>query len=138
MDPEEAEEKADKQKEIRKSINILIKTINDKPNNTEAIKDILDSIKSTFKPDAILEISRGLYDTDDSKITNKENLAYALRNLQSAHSSKLKKLRNEEESDEEEISGGKRKKSTKKRRSKKRTQKKRKRSKRRRTKRRRI
>lgn len=77
---EEEEEKADKQKEIRKSINILIKVVNDKPNNTEAIQQIIDSIKSTFKPETILQISRGLYDTEDSTIINKENLEYALKN----------------------------------------------------------
>lgn len=129
---EEEEEKADKQKEIRKSINILIKVVNDKPNNTEAIQQIIDSIKSTFKPETILQISRGLYDTEDSTIINKENLEYALKKLQVAHMSRLNAVR-DEAIDQEEISGGKRKKSTKKRRrSKKRTQKKRKRTKRRR------
>jgi len=129
---EEEEEKADKQKEIRKSINILIKVVNDKPNNTEAIQQIIDSIKSTFKPETILQISRGLYDTEDSTIINKENLEYALKKLQVAHMSRLNAVR-DEAIDQEEISGGKRKKSTKKRRrSKKRTLKKRKRTKRRR------
>ena len=127
---EEEEEKADKQKEIRKSINILIKVVNDKPNNTEAIQQIIDSIKSTFKPETILQISRGLYDTEDSTIINKENLEYALKKLQVAHMSRLNAVR-DEAIDQEEISGGKRKKSTKKRRrSKKRTLKKRKQTKR--------
>ena len=123
---EEEEEKADKQKEIRKSINILIKVVNDKPNNTEAIQQIIDSIKSTFKPETILQISRGLYDTEDSTIINKENLEYALKKLQVAHMSRLNAVR-DEAIDQEEISGGKRKRTQKKR---KRTQKKRKQTKR--------
>jgi hypothetical protein len=130
MDPEEEQEKADKQMEIKKSINILIKAINDKPNNIEAIQEIINSIKITFKPETILQINSGLYDTEDSKIINKKNLEYVLKKLQSAQILR----RNEEAIDEEEISGGKRKRSIKKRRryTKKRIQKKRKQTKKRR------
>ena len=105
MDSEEEIEK-DKKKEIQKTVNILIKDINDKQNNKNVIKQIINSIKDTFTQDIIIQINDEL---DKTKTKNKKNLECALNNLQLAYSSARKK-----KSSEEESSGGKNKNSTKK------------------------
>jgi hypothetical protein len=92
MDPEE----------LQKNVNVLVSAIN-KPNNTTAIKEIIDSIKETFERKTVMEINTALYNTEDAKIKDKTNLEYALKNLQLAYKSKPNI-----DSDEEGISGGKR------------------------------
>ena len=106
MDPEEEIEK-DKKVEIRKTVNILIKAINDKPSNKNVIKQLINSIKETFTQDIIIKINDEL---DKIKTKNTKNLECALNNLQLAYRSARKK-----KSSEEDSSGGKNKNSTKKR-----------------------
>ena len=106
MEPEEELEK-DKKKEIQKTVNILIKAINDKPSNKNVIKQIINSIKETFTQDIIIQINDEL---DKTKTKNTKNLECALDNLQLAYRSARKKKLSEEES-----SGGKNKNSTKRR-----------------------
>ena len=106
MDPEEEIEK-DKKVEIRKTVNILIKAINDKPSNKNVIKQLINSIKETFTQDIIIQINDEL---DKTKTKNTKNLECALNNLQLAYRSARKK-----KSSEEDSSGGKNKNSTKKR-----------------------
>ena len=106
MESEEELEK-DKKVEIRKTVNILIKAINDKPSNKNVIKQLINSIKETFTQDIIIQINDEL---DKTKTKNTKNLECALNNLQLAYRSARKK-----KSSEEDSSGGKNKNSTKKR-----------------------
>ena len=103
MDSEEEDVKGNKKREIQKTVNILVKAINNKPSNKTVIKQIVNSIKETFTQDILIEINDQL-DNSKDKIVNNENLKYALKNLQLSYSSARKKKNSEEDS-----SGGKRK-----------------------------
>jgi len=103
MDSEEEHVEGNKKKEIQKTVNILVKAINNKPSNKTVIKQIVNSIKETFTQDILIQINYQL-DNSKDKIVNKKNLEYALKNLQLSYSSARKKNNSEEDS-----SGGKRK-----------------------------
>ena len=111
MDLEEDVE-TDKKTEIQKTVNILIKAINTKPNNKTVIDEIINSIKDTFTQDILIEINDQL-DNSKDKIVNKKNFEYALKNLQLAYSSARKK---KSEEDSSEAKGIKKRRQTRKRR----------------------
>ena len=90
MDSEEEDVKGNKKREIQKTVNILVKAINNKPSNKTVIKQIVNSIKETFTQDILIEINDEL-DNSKDKIVNNENLKYALKNLQLSYSSARKK-----------------------------------------------